>query len=357
MTTTRLSRRQLNRATLERQHLLRRADLTALDMITRLVGLQGQDPEPPYVGLWNRIAGFSIDDLAGLLRERRVVRGTLFRATQHLVSADDYVWLRPLLQPMIEGRLRGSFRRPTEGLDLADVAAEARAVLADGPLTRPALGRALAGRWPDRDPTVLAWCAQGLVPVVHPPPDGLWGRRGPTPFDLAERWLGRPLATGPAPDRLVLRYLAAYGPATAADMRMFSGLAGLREVVEALRPRLAVFRDEAGRELYDLPDAPRPDPAVPAPVRFLAPLDNVVLAHADRSRLMGDEARRRVGFETAFLVDGMVRGFWTLKAGTLAVEPLDRLSRAERAAVTEEAARLLAFAAPDAVHPDIAIAG
>jgi hypothetical protein len=352
--TTMLTRRQLNRATLARQSLLERSDATTAEgMIAHLVGVQGQDPEPPYVGLWNRISGFQIDDLAGLLHQRRVVRGTLFRGTQHLVLAGDYAWLRPLLQPMIESRLRGTFRRPTDGLDLAELAAEARALLAGGPLSRPELGRALARRWPDRDPTVLAWCAQGLVPVVHPPPDGLWGRRGPTPFDLAERWLGQPLATEPAPDRLVLRYLAAYGPATAADARTFSGLAGLREVFESLRPRLAVFRDEAGRELYDLPDAPRPGPDVPAPVRFLASLDNIVLSHADRSRLVGDEARRRVGFETALTVDGMVRGFWTLKAGTLTVEPLGRLSAAERAAVTDEGERLLAFAAPDAERHDI----
>ncbi|HEU5108472.1 MAG TPA: winged helix DNA-binding domain-containing protein, partial [Micromonosporaceae bacterium] len=343
-----LDRRRLNRATLARQFLLARADAAPTDMIRHLVALQGQDPEPPYIGLWNRIDGFRIDDLARLLHDRTVVRGTLFRATQHLSLAEDYRWLRPMLQSMLVGRVRGIFARQTEGLDLDELAAAARELLADRPLTRPELGRALARRWPAYEPAVLGWCAQGRVAVVHPPPDGLWGRRGATPFVLAEQWLGGPLTDAPLAGRLVRRYLAAFGPATAADVRAFSGMAGLREVVEALRPELAVFRDEAGRELFDLPDAPRPDPDVPAPVRFLAPLDNVVLGYADRSRLMSDEARRRVGFEPALTVDGTVRGFWHLRGGALDVELVEPLSRAERDAVTEEGARLLTFAAPDA---------
>jgi hypothetical protein len=355
--TTRLTRRQLNRATLERQHLLCRSDLTALDMITHLVGLQGQDPEPPYVGLWNRIAGFAIDELADLLHKREVVRGTLFRGTQHLVPAEDYRWLRPLLQPMLDGRRQGSFARQTAGLDMAKLASTARTLLDEGPLTRPELGRALARRWPDRDPVVLGWCAQGLLPIVHPPPDGVWGRRGPTPFELAERWLGGPLDPDPSPARLIPRYLAAFGPATVRDVQAFSGLTRLREVVEPLRPELRVFTDEAGRELYDLPDAPRPDPDVPAPVRFLASLDNVVLGHADRSRLMDEEARRYVGFEPAVTVDGMVRGFWRIRteagAATLTVRLLAPLSPAEQADLADEGTRLLTFAAPDANHHDL----
>jgi hypothetical protein len=352
-----LSRRELNRATLDRQLLLRRADRTALDVITHLVGLQGQDPDPPYVGLWNRIAGFRVDELIGLLTDRRVVRGTLYRGTQHLVAADDYVWLRPMLQPMLDGRWRGAFGRQTAGLDRAAVAAATREILTGGGLTRPELGRALAARWPDRDPTVLGWTAQALVPILHPPPDGVWGRHGPTPFALAESWLGRPLSDRPRPGDLVLRYLAAFGPATVADVQAWSGLTRLREVVEPLRPRLRTFRDEAGRELFDLPDAPRPGPDVPAPVRFLASLDNVVLAHADRSRLMTDEQRPYVGYSPTMTVDGFVGGLWKIKSSrgtaTLDVQLFAPLPARAEDAVRAEGARLLRFHAAGADAHDI----
>ncbi|MER5646439.1 winged helix DNA-binding domain-containing protein [Streptosporangium sp. NPDC002524] len=352
-----LTRRDLNRATLERQLLLRRADLPALTVIERLVGLQAQDPDPPYVGLWNRIGAFGIDDLTRLLHRREVVRATLFRGTQHLVAAEDYLWLRPLLQPMLNRWQKGGFGRFTAGLDLGELAAAAREILGEGTLTRPELGRALAGRWPGRDPVALARSAQGLLPVVHPPPDGTWGRRGATPFALAEHWLGRPLAAEPSARELVVRYLAAFGPATVRDIQAWSGMTRLGEVVESLRPRLRVFGNEHGQELFDLPEAPRPDPGVPAPVRFLAALDNVVLAHADRTRVVSDDRRGHVVVEAAVTVDGFVHGLWSVRrdrgTATLVVRLFEPLPGRDEAAVTEEGARLLRFAAPDAEGHDI----
>jgi hypothetical protein len=352
-----LTRRSLNRATLERQLLLRRADVPALNVIERLVGLQAQDPDPPYIGLWTRIAAFRLDDLTQLLYQRKVVRATLFRGTQHLVTAEDYLWLRPLLQPMLDRWQKGAFGRFTAGLDLTELAAAVRTALDQDTLTRPELGRALTERWPGRDPVALARSAQGLLPVVHPPPDGTWGRRGKTPFTLADRWLGRPLADAPSAHGLILRYLASFGPATVKDIQAWSGLTRLREVVEPLRPQLRVFRNEAGGELFDLPEAPRPDPDAPAPIRFLAALDNVVLGHADRTRMMTDGQRRHTIVEAALTVDGFVHGLWSIKrhksTATLVIRLFDPLPRGDEAPVIEEGARLLRFAAAEADNHDI----
>ncbi|APU16493.1 winged helix DNA-binding domain-containing protein [Actinoalloteichus fjordicus] len=354
---TLLTRRALNRATSARQFLLARTSASAPEVIEHLVGLQAQDPDPPYLGLWSRLTAFELDHLTRLLDERTVVRATLFRGTQHLVTAEDYRWLRPLLQPMLARWQRGAFGRATAGLDLAELAATARVFLGHDVVTRPVLGRALAEKWPGRDPVGLARSVQGLLPVIHPPPDGTWRRRGATPFVLAEHWLGRSLADAPEPARLIQRYLAAFGPATVKDVQAWSGLTRLREPVDDLRPRLRVFRDEAGRELFDLPEAPRPDPDVPAPVRFLAALDNVVLAHTDRSRMMTDDRRRHVIVEAAVTVDGFVRGVWSIRRegglATLDVRLFAPVTSAEETALTEEGARLLRFAAAEEGRHDI----
>jgi hypothetical protein len=354
-----LGRRELNRATLARQLLLGRHDLPAAEAVGRLGGLNAQDPEPPYLALWARLTGFERDALTRALEDRSVVRGSLLRATQHLATAADYLAWRPLLQPVLE-RGRRSLRAAA-GIDLAELSAVARRLLAERPLTRPALGRLLAERWPGRDPGALAWSAQFLLPLVHPPPSGTWGARGPTPFVLAESWLGRPLATPSGPRDLILAHLAAFGPASANDVQAWSGLTRLRDPVERLGAELRRFRDEAGRVLYDLPDAPRPDPDTPALPRFLPAFDNLLLAHADRTRVMTDEHRRRVSYasvvEPTVLVDGQVAAVWRMTRepgrATLAVEPLTPLSSADRAGVALEGERLLAFAADDAPDRDL----
>lgn len=359
-----LDRRALNRATLERQLLLRRADLPADAAIERLVALQAQETNEPYIGLWARLAGFRHEALTRLLHERRVVRSSLLRGTQHLATADDYLWLRPLLQPALDRGRQAAFGRRTAGLDLAELAAAGRALLQGRNLTRPQLRALLAERWPDRDPQALAWSVQALVPLVHPPPNGTWGSGGATPFALAEDWLGRPLAASPSPEELVRRYLAAFGPASVMDVQAWSGLTRLREVVERLRPRLRVFRDEAGRELYDLPDAPLPDPGTPAPPRLLPMFDNLMVAYADRTRVMTDEHRRRVcvGAVVAAtaLVDGRVRGTWRIErqgeTAVLLVELFEPLAAVDGAALAEEGARLLGFAAEGAAH-DVRLVG
>jgi hypothetical protein len=362
VTGTVLTRRALNRTTVARQALLDRAATPALDIVGHLVAVQAQEPDAPYVGLWTRLEGFGHDELARLLEDRLVVRSTVLRGTQHLVSADDFLWLRPLVQPVLERVWRGTLGRRTDGVDPAELAAATRGLLAGRTLTRSQLRDLLAERWPDHDHQALAWAAQALVPVVHPPPAGTWRRRGAIPFVLAEEWLGRPLATAPAPETLLRRYLAAFGPASVADAQAWLGLTRLREVAERLRGELRSFRDEAGRELLDLPDAPLVAPDVPAPVRFLPEFDNLLLGHADRTRVLSDEHRGLVvGGLAAVLVDGFARAVWSIArdggTATLVVEALgDPLPDADRAAVAEEGARLLAFAAADAAGHDVRFA-
>ncbi|WP_433323430.1 winged helix DNA-binding domain-containing protein [Spirillospora sp. CA-294931] len=360
--TAMISRRGLNRATLERQLLLRRATMPVVEAVERLAGLQAQTPHSWYFGFASRLDGVRPEDAAEALTGRRLVRLALMRSTIHLVSARDCLWLRPLVQPVLD---RDLFRnhthgKPVEGLDMDELTAAARPLLEERPLTSKQLGALLAehGRsagWGDRAPASLAYAARNRMALVQVPPRGVWGKSGPIAHTTAESWLGAPLATDAALDEMVLRYLAAFGPATVADVQTWSGLTRLREVTDRLRPRLAVFTDEQGRELLDLPDAPRPDPDVPAPPRLLYDFDNLLLSHADRSRFITEQhlerkyAQRRPvpGF---LLVDGFTGGEWTIDLGrdaaVLTLRPFGTPPEATAAALTEEAARTLEFAAP-----------
>jgi len=340
----------LNRATLQRQLLLERGSHAPLDVIELLVGMQGQDPELPYIGLWNRIAGFRLDDLTALVEQRRVVRGTLYRCTQHVLSDADYLWIRPLLQPMLARMRRTFFGRVTVGVDHDELVDEARRLLTAGPMTRPELGRALQKRWPDHEGVWLARAAQVGLPIIHPHPDGTWGRRGPTPFALADEFLQRPFDRTRSLADLVLRYLAGFGPAGVMDMQAWSGLTRLREVFESLRPRLITYRSPSGAELFDLPDRSLPDPESPAPVRFLACFDNVTFGYADRSRIIAEAYRPALVSQSGLTVDGFVRGVWQQRAGLLTITLFEALTEAQEAAVLAEGRALLDFAGGDDIR-------
>ncbi|WP_285585857.1 winged helix DNA-binding domain-containing protein [Herbidospora sp. NBRC 101105] len=347
-----LDTRALNRATLARQLLLDRAGLPVLDAVAHLCGMQAQEPQEPFVGLWSRLRGFDPATLSGLLVGRKVVRTHLMRRTVHLVTADDVVAWRARHDTMLRQRVLGVYRRELAGVDLDELAAAGRALMADGePWTMGELARTMAERWPMPRPRPLGeMLVSALVPMVQLPPRGVWRAKAGVRNVPISLWLGReldpptPNGSDPVGETLVRRYLAAYGPAATADLRAWCGLAGLPAAVAAVRGELVSFRDERGRELLDLPDAPRPDPGTPAPVRFLPAFDNALLGYDDRTRIV-DDAHRGVSIAgvRVVLVDGRVAATWTVTDGAVTVAPLRELSRSDRDEVAEEGERLASF--------------
>ncbi|MEU0929280.1 winged helix DNA-binding domain-containing protein [Streptomyces malaysiensis] len=354
-----LGNRALGRATLARQLLLDRADVPVVDAVAHLCGMQAQEPQEPFTGLWSRLRAFTPGALSDLLIQRSLVRTHLMRRTVHLLTADDTVAWRARHDAMLRQRVLGTYRRELAGIDLGELGAAGRAVMADGePRSMAELVGALAARWPGPPPRALGeMLIAALVPVAQTPPRGLWRAKGGVRNVLLSSWLGREMAP-PAPDgadpvgqALVRRYLAAFGPAASADLRAWCGLAGLPAAVAAIREELVTFRDERGRELLDLPGAPRPDPDTPAPVRFLPAFDNAILGYHDRGRIIDDAHRGlSVAGERVVLVDGRVAATWTVDAGTVAVTPLGRLSPADRTAVAEEGRELASFLSDGESH-------
>lgn len=359
--TTVLSIRSLNRALLHRQGLLARTSWSVEEAIERLVGIQAQAPLAPYVGLWSRIDAFDPESLSARLQDRRTVRATaMLRTTIHLHTAHDALLIRPLLQPVMERTLRSSpFAKRLAGVDLAAVTEAGRELLEGEPLTIAELGRRLEGRWPDRDPSALAYAVRYIVPLVQVPPRGVWGSSAAPRVTTLTGWLDRQLlpATRTNLQDLIRRYLSAFGPATVADVSTWSWLTGLGEVINAMRAELETHRDDNGRELFDVPGAALPDPDQHAPVRFLPEYDNVLLSHADRTRV--NPTGRSIPLPPGngaslgtFLVDGFMRGTWRVRreataTAALTIEAEPTLTRVERREVEEEGRALLAFVAPD----------
>lgn len=350
-----LSARALGRALAARQLLAERAQMSALEAVEHLVGLQSQATRPPYFGLWTRLAGFRAEELSALLRDRKAVRVNVMRGTVHLVSAADCLQLRAITKGLYERLVRSNYGRQLGGVDPQEVADAAYALLREGPRTAQELAAALGERWPGHDTSALAMTARSLCDVVQIPPRGLWGASGQPTYSTVESWLGRPVPAEPDVASVVLRYLGAFGPASVMDAQTWSGLTRLAEVFERLRPQLRTFRSESGRELFDLPEAPRPDPALPLPVRFLAEYDNVLLSHADRSRIISDGTRAAIATPNGqvpgtVLVDGSVRGVWRVRqprarTAELAVTPLGApFGGDEERALAAEGERLLRFA-------------
>ena len=367
MPTDVLNLRALNRALLARQMLLEPSPLpegpgragAVIAMVEHLAGLQAQAPFSPYYGLWSRLTGFQPGDLAELLVGRQVVRIALMRSTIHLVSARDCLLFRPLIQPVLDRSLPAIFGEHFPGLDTGALAEAGRALVDAEPRTFGELGGLLAPDWPGHSPTALAQGVRTLVPLVQVPPRAVWGAAGQSRHTSAEAWLGSPLDLSPSPEVLIARYLAAFGPASVADVQAWSGLTRLAEVVDRMRPGLCTFRDERGKELFDLPDAPRPAPGTPAPVRLVAEFDNLVLSHADRSRVISADHRQRLNtrngiFPGTVLADGFVAGMWRITrargTATLTIEMFAPVPPAGRDAIVAEAERLLGFAAPGGAH-------
>lgn len=356
-----LIQRALNRATLARQHLLQRTRMPALAALEHLVGMQAQVPRTPYVGLWSRLEGFEAAELSEAMASRQAVRAPLMRATIHMASAGDARELWPLVQPVLERNLMtGSpFGRNLKQIDMETLLAAGRALIEESPRSTAELKSLLSERWPETDGASMAYAVNHLLPVVQVTPRGLWTESSQPRWAPIDTWLGQPINSAPSREKLVLRYLAAFGPATIADIQNWSGLNRMKDVFETLRPQIVTFRNE----LFDLPDAPRPDPATPAPVRFLPVYDNLLLGHADRSRFFapdtiipaGAGGARDVG---AILVDGFVRGIWQMtrakQTATLNIQTFQGWQDDDLPAVRAEGERLLDFTAPEAASREIA---
>ena len=345
-----LTQRALNRALLERQHLLARHSASPLSEIEHLVAMQAQLPTSPYVGLWTRLTRFETKDLAELITTRQAVRMALNRSTIHLVTARDARRVRPLFQPHFERSLHMAtpFGRHLVGMDMQRLIVEATTLMQAKPRTLAELATLLHKRWPDRDANSLAYAIRHLVPLVQVPPRGVWGKSARPTWTTTDPWLGTARHRPQSLETVVKRYLAAFGPASVSDFQTWSGLPGIRPVFQRLRGRLRTFLDERGRELFDLPDVPLPDADRPAPARFLPEYDNLVLGHNDRTRVIPFEYRYMVA-NPMVLIDGAVAGTWSIEqlgdAATLRIQSFKRLHKADRTELADEGGRLLHFAA------------
>lgn len=342
-----MTRRELGRATLARQLLLERAPLGAVEAVEALAGMQAQEPRPPFIGLWSRIRGFEPGELRDALRSGSMLRTPLLRGTLHLVSAADFPLLRGSCQPALDVAAR-MVRDRAAGSDLGAVTALARAALEERPRTSAQMRELMAAAFPGSDARALAYLARMHVPLALVPGEDEWGFPRDPALALAPAGSGDTTA-------LVRRYLAAFGPASPADAQEWSGVRGLGPAFEALGDELIRLRDEAGRELFDLADAPRPPADAPAPVRFLPEFDNLVLAHAGRSRVIADEHRPRLTTKNlrvlaTFLVDGEVAGTWSLtrraRRVTIELAPFGALTASARRELEREGEALLAAIEP-----------
>ena len=364
-----LTQADLGRATLARQMLLERGSCGVVEAVQRLAGMQAQEPKHPFIGLWTRLDGFAERDLRAALLDRSVVRATLMRSTLHLMSAADYAAMRMALQPPMSVALRVLGAR-AKGLDVDRVLPAARKLLGKGPLTFDEVRAGLQERFPDVNDRALGYAVRTLLPLVMvPDEEARWGFGRSVPFTLADEWLSEPLVVDPAAaaQALVRRYLGAFGPASAKDVQAWSGAGGMREVLDGMRDELCVFSDDGGRrELFDLPDAPRPGGDVDAPPRLLPEFDNLVLAWDDRSRVISAEHRplvttKNLRVRATFLVDGVVAGAWTIavkrRVATLTLEPFATraVPKRARAELEAEAERLVRLVEPEAKDHAVAV--
>lgn len=353
-----LTLRELNRATLARQLLLERSSLAPLAAIKQLAGLQGQLANPPYIGLWSRLQAFQRGDLTYLLEQREVVRTSMMRRTLHLTTAEDYMRFRPALQALHTRNLETHFsKQETNGLDKERLLAKIQAYLQEKPRTNVALRARLAEMAPGMDERLL-YDVRTYLPLIQVFPGGSWGVGGSPAYTEASSWLGRAfVAPAEGLRTLIHSYLTAFGPASVKDLQIWSGLSRLQPAVDALRPELAIFRDEQGRELFDLPGAPLPDADMPVAARFLPDFDNLILAHDNRQRIIADKYRPFVfpGLSSVlptFLIDGFVRGIWKIERTTsgakLIIQPFEPLTVQASQELRAEGERLLHWAADKA---------
>ncbi|GHO47774.1 winged helix DNA-binding domain-containing protein [Ktedonospora formicarum] len=351
-----LTLRELNRATLARQFLLERVSQSLLDAIKHLIALQGQVSNAPYIGLWTRLRAFERDFLSNLLEARHVVRASSLRGTLHLLMAEDYLWIHPLLRSTLNRNLH-LFARKAQGFELDRFVKVMQAYIQEQPRTGVELRAKMEEFFPGMGKQQIADAVRMHLALIQILPAGMWGFTGKPAHIQASAWLGQPFAS---PQEglhdLIRRYLAAFGPASARDIQAWSGLTGIQSSLEALRPELQIYRDEQGKELFDLLDAPIPPAETPAPVRFLPAFDNLIYGYADRLRVITNAYRPFISHGNivvqVFLVDGFVHGLWKTErrdtSVTLVIEPFGPLSLAVQNELQQEGERLLRWIADDA---------
>ena len=358
-TTEVLSRRALNRALLARQMLLTRERKKPIDVIERLAGLQAQVPRPPFVGLWTRLQKFRREDLLALIRAKKVVRATAMRGTIHLLSTKDFLHFRPRLADMLARSAQSTVGKRLDGTSVEPFYRAGREFFGRNAAPFEAFRAVAEAKFSKLDTRAVAYTVRmGLPLVMVPSGDDRWGFPANADFTLADTWLEKPVPTSAdGVETMVLRYLAAFGPATPGDAQTWSGLRNLKPVFEKLRPKLVTFRDEKTRELFDVPGAPRPDADTPAPMRFLPEYDNIALSHDDRTRVIADEHRGSLILKNlvvvgSFTVDGFIAGTWRVdvrkREATLALSPFGKLAKPAAAEVIAEGERLLEFVEPEA---------
>lgn len=339
-----LSARDVNRTLLHRQHLLERTDVAVPGLVEHLVGLQAQENLPPYLSLAARLEDLDPYAVTAGLEDRSLVRLVTLRGTIHLLTADDALMLREFTRPAQERERKVSQTvRPALHLDSEDFNAAVSTVLEGGPLPMKDLGLALAAYFPDVPPNALAHLARVNQPLAQVPPRGGWKASGGVVLQYVDRWVGRPMAE-PDVESIVRRYLAAFGPASAADVTAWSGVTGLAPVLKGMD--LERHTDERGKVLYDLPGGEVVTGDAPAPVRLLGAYDNVWLSHAARDRVTDPEKRKQWmglngGVASTLFVDGMLEGLWRLEDGRPVVVDLFReLTKSERSQLDDEIARV-----------------
>lgn len=351
---TRVSTRALTRTLWLRQQLVpgQRAVRGVVPMVRHLVGLQGQENLPPYLALAARLDGFAPADLSDHLEDRTLVRLFSMRGTVHVLTADDALLLRPWVQPALD-RVSASNQdgRPARHLTTEQLDAVVRPFLGDGSRPHSEIVQALAAVHPGIPETALRHATRERLPLLQVPPRGLWKRSGGVVYAYADRYLGRSFGELDV-EELVLRYLAAYGPATAADMTKWSMVTRLGPVFSTMAKagRLTTCTDDKGRTLYDAPEAPMAADDLDLPVVLLGTYDNLFLSHADRDRVAPDEARRawmgaNGGVGSTLFIDGLLAGLWRVEDDRVVVESFQRPTRAQQRALDDEVARVEALLA------------
>lgn len=342
--------------------LLARTAGPASDAVGKLVGLQAQAVMAPSVGLWTRVEGFRREDLASAVEDRSVLKATMMRATLHLVTTPDYLRFRSTLQPVLSGALQGIRKNRAEGLDVPALLEAARPFLAEAPRSFAEITEMANALLPGNDPGAMRYAIRTQIPLVQVPVPTGWSYPGNPKYTLAESWIGRPLPPEEHFKEMVLRYLAAFGPASVTDIQAWSGFTKLKEAIEKIRPELSFYRDENRRELFDHPGLPIEDPGRPAPERFLPEFDNILLSYSKRTRMVADEFRSRVyvpvlRVRSTILVDGFVAGTWRTEksrgTATLVIEPFGSLSRTSRQNLSDEGERLIRFIGYDAERHEV----